>query len=483
MEGELWPFLFHANWTIGTDNKRKLLFSTGSWLLTDAFLDTAPNSQAPAAAPPLLTVICPVFDVRGDIVERIRLWTEEQDFEPNGYRVFVVAGTATELDEAALRKVLRNQDAIFRVPGAERDADYWNAGAREATSPWLLFVEAHCLPERDSLSALATWISATPSGAACNFSIKSLGGDRIAALMQPWFAETHAGWASISTWRRLHRTAFAIRHDVFEDVGPLRPEYGQFAPPLLAARMHQRGVTISALPTSGVLHDDSLEMSAHHCDTGDYVRGEMDARADSDPLFFERYFGPSPLQGPDIILPTRHARCMVRGLLVATLLRPREAIRLLKQACALLPAALASLRVRAKPLAALTRADEYALMRLPVPQKVQWKRFRLAHRRLVRAEQMLWIARNPLQSLPIGPGQRTWPIGTIGEHDIIGLHALEHLGECPFRWTHPVFVLKLAVLAERVLTLETRNVRPHMYCDCRRWASFIVHGPCDRRHR
>ena len=35
MEGELLPFLFHANWTIGLDNKRKLLADTGTWLIGD----------------------------------------------------------------------------------------------------------------------------------------------------------------------------------------------------------------------------------------------------------------------------------------------------------------------------------------------------------------------------------------------------------------------------------------------------------------
>jgi hypothetical protein len=35
MEGELLPFLFHANWTVGYENKRKLLIGTGTWLLDD----------------------------------------------------------------------------------------------------------------------------------------------------------------------------------------------------------------------------------------------------------------------------------------------------------------------------------------------------------------------------------------------------------------------------------------------------------------
>ena len=478
MEGELLPFLFHANWTIGKDNKRKLLASTGTWLIGDHLEESyetnkihGPSAESAfeielgppmAADAPLLSVIYPVFDVRGDVVERVRLWTEKQDLEPHRYRVFVVAGTGTELDEGTLRKVLRSQDAILRVPGAGREADYWNAGAREARTPWLLFVEGHGSPERDSLSALAAWIVANPNGEACNFWIKNLEGHRIARLMKRWFAEIQTGWAATSTWRRLHRTACAIRRDVFEGVGPFEPEYGQFAPPLLSARMHQRGLTISALPTSGAMHDDSPEISVHHNDTGNYVRGEMEARAANDPVFFEKYFGPSPSQGPDMIVPARYARSMLRGLLVAALRRPGNAFHLLKQAAALLPAALVSLRDRARLLAALTRADEWAVMHLPVAEEVRWKLFMLAHRRLGRTEQMLWMARNPLPSLPIGPDHLKWLINAIGQHAIVGLHALERSGGGTFRWTHPVFLLKLAISAEGVLTLETRNVRPRI---------------------
>jgi hypothetical protein len=475
MEAELLPFLFHANWTVGTDNKRKLLASTGTWLLGDSpqidltttargsSPETGFDNQTPAEPLPLLTVIYPVFDVRGDVVGRLRLWTEEQDFDPAGYRVFAVAGTGTELDEAALRKVLRNQDAILRVPGDGREADYWNAGAREANTPWLLFVEGHGMPERDSLSALAAWIAANPEGEACNFWIKNFEDHRIARLMKRWFAETQTGWTDPSTWRRLHRTACAIRRDVFENAGPFEPEYGQFAPPLLSARMHQRGLTISALPTSGIMHDDSPEISVHHDDTANYVRGEMDARAVNDPVFFEKYFGPSPLQGQNMIVPTHYARSMVRGLVVAALHRSGPAFHLLRQAFALLPATLLSLRDRARLFAAATRADEALVMGLPLAEGVRWKRFRLAHRRLVRTEQMLWIARHPLPSLQTGTAERKWPITAIGQHAIIGLHALEHFDGKAFRWTHPVFLLRLTrATADGVWTLETRNVRPQI---------------------
>jgi hypothetical protein len=266
----------------------------------------------------------------------------------------------------------------------------------------------------------------------------------------------HTEWAADKSWRRLHRTGFALRRELFDSVGPFESEYGQFAAPLVSARVHERGVAIATLPGSSILHDDSTGMPAHHDDTADYARGEMDARAACDPVFFEKYFGPSPLQGPDMILSARHARSMLRGLVVAARQRPREALHYLRQAFVLLPTALVSLRGRVKLLAAITGADEWLIMHSPLKRQLLWKRFILGHRRLIRAEQMRWIARHPLPSLPTETAK--WPITTIGQYAVIGLHALEYLDQIAFRWTHPVFLLRLAPPTKGTLTLETRNV-------------------------
>jgi hypothetical protein len=453
MEGELLPFVFHANWTIGAQNKRKLLAGAGTWLLEDGAHD-----DQPAEPPPLLTVIFPAFDIRGDIVDHVRLWTERQDFDRLAYRVLVVAGTETEIDEASLRKVLRNRDRLLRIPGSGRDADYWNAGARKALTPWLLFVEAHGLPERDSLSALAAWIAANPDGTACNFRINNIEGGRIGDLLGRWFDEIHVSWAASSTWRRLHRTAFAIRRDVFEVAGPLVPGYGQFAPPLLSARLHQHGYAISMIPGSSVNHEDSPNMANHHDDTKNYVRGEMDARSQAEPAFFEKYFGASPVQADELVRPARYARSMLKGLVVAALHRPAKAFALLGRAAALLPTAFVSLRQRARLLTALIHVDQFAAT-LALPGALRWRRFVLAHRHVVKVEQMLWVARNSAPALRTGSGTGRWPIDKVGTHTINGVYALEQSGEDFFRWTHPVFLLRLAPACSGKLTLETRNLR------------------------
>lgn len=54
IEGELLPFLFHANWTMGIENKYRLLASTGTWLLDEApQFDQATITPRRTQQPPL----------------------------------------------------------------------------------------------------------------------------------------------------------------------------------------------------------------------------------------------------------------------------------------------------------------------------------------------------------------------------------------------------------------------------------------------
>jgi hypothetical protein len=75
---------------------------------------------------------------------------------------------------------------------------------------------------------------------------------------------------------------------------------------------------------------------------------------------------------------------------------------------------------------------------------------------------MLWMARNPLPSLPAGPESGRWPISTIGQYAVVGLYGLECSDEEVFRWTHPIFLLRFKWTAKAALTLETRNLRRHI---------------------
>lgn len=461
LEGEIQPFMLHANWTVGLDNKRRLLASAHCWFIDDV-VDPAASAATSLTTSepddtPLLSILYPVFDVRGDVADHLRHWIDrQQQVAPERFQIVVAASTDTPIDEAGLQEVLRPGDVLLRVPLARQDTELWNAAAGAARANWLLFVEAHGWPDSDAIATLIAWIDANPDKRACNFRIRNPDHFRVARLMKRWFAQTQQEWIRPTTWPRLHRTAFALRRDVFDRLGPIEP-FGQFGPPLLSARLHQGGVTVSTLPTSGLMHDDASEIVVHIEDTANYARGELTARAAAaDPEFFENYFGPSPFHGAAPILAGGPARHMLLGVLVAAMRRPRGAIALLRQAVRLVPS-LAPLPLRQAWLAARIKLDAFLVMRLPIPQAIAWHRFRASHSDIVRAEQLAWMLDNPLP--PILANQ-TIPAVVMTRHAIIGLHALEYASGTALRWTYPVCLLRLAAGRRVTVKLETRHLRP-----------------------
>lgn len=457
MEDDLQPFLFHANWTLGVANKRKLL------AMVPGSPADEPVGDVPTALPgrqvddPLVSVLYPVFDVRGDVTAHVGKWIEHQHgIAAERFQVIVAASTDTPLDETELRRVLRPTDKIVRVAEARQDTQLWNAAAAAAAAPWLLFVEAHGWPEHDALATLVAWIDANPEKRACNFRIGNPDSYRVAQLMKRWFAQIQQDWAQPTTWQRLHRTAFALRRDVFERLGPIAP-FGQFGPALLSARLHQRNVDISALPASGLLHEDSTELSGHIEDTTDYARGELTARSIvPEKEFFESYFGPSPFHGVNPILPSAAAFSLFRSHLTAAIRQPGGAAQLWRKTVALVPSLL-PLHLRRAWLLARIRLDAFRIMRTPISKETAWTRFASSHQDIVRAEKMRWMIHNPLP--PVVASQNI-PAAQLTEHAMIGLHVLEHVGGAAMRWSHPVLLLRLAAGRKVTVRIITGNLRP-----------------------
>ena len=76
-----------------------------------------------------------------------------------------------------------------------------------------------------------------------------------------WFDEVYADWSGPGSWTRLNLAGFLIRRDVFTAEGFLDEHYGLFAPPLLAARLDERGAQLGSVPAARILHVhvDSIE--------------------------------------------------------------------------------------------------------------------------------------------------------------------------------------------------------------------------------
>ena len=458
LRGSVEPFVFHANWTIGTDNKRALLEATGTW--------HAAGVPADGVGAPDITVVYPVFDVRGDEVDRISVWTREQDLDPARYVVTVVTGSRDAEAHRRIRATLRPQDLLLIGSPTGRDADFWNDGAAMSSSPWILFAEGHAVPRTNCLSAILAWIDEHPEADAANCRLVNVGDHRVNLLLGEWFADVQAEWAADETWPRLHRAGFAMRRDVFDEVGPLDPEFGQFAVPLLSSRLHAAGRSVATIPDAVVGHVDLPLMSHHHHDTRDYARGEMMARDRLEDPQFEQYFGSSPVASDVALQPARVVRRSAAGMVRAFIQDPIGNRRCAGWALRLAPQSLVGLDRRLVAMDAVTTVDETLVGRLPLPEGLRRRRFLTAHGRVVRTEQMRWGAEHPGEALPVNPTGSRWEIDEVPSSALVGAHALESVEGAAFRWTQPVFLLRLRVpVGEWVLELETRGVRPALSAD------------------
>jgi hypothetical protein len=403
----------------------------------------------------LITVVYPLIHTRGGAASRVRTWARDQTLARECYRVVVASDGADPPEEREVEALLSPQDELVRAPGAP-DAGLWNAGAARAGTPWLVFTEGHCLATPGCLQAVARWIATGPAEGVGNFLVGHAGDRVVARLSRRWFGQVQARWRSPEEWPRVHRAGFAIRADAFQGVGGFEPDYGQFAPPFLSARLHVRGVAIGSVTGAAVVHVDDDRMRGHHADTADHARGELDARSRNDPVFFERYFGHAPLWANRLRGQPRVGRVLARAVLATALARPDRLRTLGPHVRSLLGAGVAP-RVALHRLA--VGLDELAIERLPLPAGWQWSRFLRAHARVVHLAQLEWVRRHDGLAPP-GRGPGRWPIEALGPETIVGVHALEEHGGRRFRWTEPVVLLRLA-LAEggHVLRIETGGLR------------------------
>src|SRR5207253_1236046 len=91
---------------------------------------------------------------------------------------------------------------------------------------------------------------------------------------------------------------------------------------------------------------------------------------------------------------------------------------------------------------ALIRFVEFAIGHLPLPASLQWKWFVSAHKRVVAQTQGDWVREHGSIGAPRkAPMSLSIDVATPG--DLSGVYGLEKFETKNFRWTWPVFVLRV----------------------------------------
>ena len=405
-----------------------------------------------------ITVVYPIFDLRGQAADRVRTWTHGQTLSRERYRVVIASGSTDTSQEREVGRLLSPGDELLRVPGA-CDAALWNAGAARAGTPWLVFTEGHTLADSGCLEALTRWIAANPTAEAGNFDVSHDESYLLGRMARRWFDMVHALWRRPGEWPRLSRSGFAIRADLFELIGGFKSEYSQFAPALLSAQLHARDIRVGAVPGAAVLHIDSERIEGHHADTADYALNELKARCGTDPVFFERYFGHSPVWANQHSERPRVALSMARAVIAAVRAHPTRTRELAARLSPLVATALAGVDGRVALHRLAMALDEFAIERLPLPAEWRWSCYLRAHARVAYLAQLEWMRQwksSPI--LPL-PSDRV-PIEQLVPDTLIGVHALEEHHGRLFRWMQPVAILRLPPREqEHEIRIETAGIR------------------------
>ena len=123
------------------------------------------------------------------------------------------------------------------------------------------------------------WVEANPDAQIGNFELIHISRNIVNRMVARWYDQTLAQWRTPPNWEHAISAGFAIRASVLDEVGPMQPAFGAFAPFVQSARLHSRGVKVADVPGAKVLHLDERSM-AQFCDsTKRYVRGEFIARS------------------------------------------------------------------------------------------------------------------------------------------------------------------------------------------------------------
>ena len=181
-----------------------------------------------------LAVVVPLEDPRADIVDNIGTWTRRQTLGRDRYQLVAGADGRHPDFERSLAETLEPQDEIRSVPGAPLMALY-DAAARAARAPVLVFTEAHVRAEPDCLAAVADLFAADHDLDAATFHHSQGTTGDVSRLSERWFRRVHDIWDG-QDWPRLNIGGVAIRAETYLRAGGLIPELELFAPAVLRAR-------------------------------------------------------------------------------------------------------------------------------------------------------------------------------------------------------------------------------------------------------
>lgn len=408
---------------------------------------------------PLISVILPVTEHRGQALPSIRSWACEQTLPRHRYEVIAISdGSDPELD-AQIAPLLAPHDRLILAP-AGNEIRLWDVGARAARGRWLFFTEAHCLGDPSCLEEMLTYVETTGFVGASARS-RGVGDSYLARMETRMFQEVAAIRNAPGHWGKIFIRGTALSRRAYLESGGIVAQYRLFAEAELSARLHAAGQTLGHASAAVVNHCNTSTVAELREAVHDYTRGVCAYLIEHPDGAGDAYFGVPEWWQQRIWMDPAIERYLWRSL--GKLLRvPGPGHEARRQAwLRLLPAALLGTRLRTWPADwNVIRAGlrcwlwQHHEGRLLPAYRELW-----ANLAVQGAVRTLATSQLPANVPPVTP-RREYPIATLPIEWITGFHDTETLDGTPFRWTTPLACLKLPLSRrDQLLVLDTRGLR------------------------
>jgi len=416
-----------------------------------------PHDPAPAHEP-LITLVVPLVDSRGDAAEHVRSWTIDQSLDHERYEVIVAAPGRDEEHQRGLAEILTPHDRLLL---RERDdVSLYDAAAEEARGRWLVLTESHCVADRDCLKEIAAAIDEDPDQEALTLEHGHIVHTAVDRMSARWFEDVYRVWNEPGQWRRLNVVGVAIRRDAYLAEGGLEHRFGLFSAFLLGARMDARGARIRHVRAARVGHVHTYGIRDHHEHVIDHVTGSCDARAALAAPFCEQYFGHARIWATAGRYRPEVARSAALALTRTIVGARRGRTGLARDLAGWLPAAGFGVRPHLAWRRLRFLACEVGASRLPLPGDGNFKLYLRALKEIAAVTELEWIHRGDPRGAPVPLGRGHRSVEDL-DRSLIATHGLESHEGKRFRWTEPVSVIlcRPEALVSAELRIDTGGLR------------------------
>jgi hypothetical protein len=404
-----------------------------------------------------VSVILPLTEERGVTEEAVSGWVG-QTLPPARTELVIVAGNGVAASRA-LAKLLRPHDRVVTGQFANLAA-FYDAGVRAASGELVFLTESHCAPAPDCLEATDRFLTRHPHLAGAATNSRPSCENAYARIDADTFYEGFREHVRPGDWRKMNVHGYAMRRDLFLELGGYRHEYGRFAEMLMAAALRDGGYELGYAEEAVITHHYRGNLGELIAGIDDYVRGESLYRADhpGPDRVGHTYLPevPNPRSARAAALEREVAGALLGGVFGRTTAVARQCLRVAARSAARLlgcrgPVLAAWLGV----LAARVRCwrNRHDAVRLDAP-----------YRELIRRATALSRLR-ALASLTVDEADLPRPGGAVGIQDfpdwaLYGFHGTEWWQGKALRWSSPLAALRLPIApGDYRVTLVTHGIR------------------------